>query len=60
MLGTSVPRGSLYLDDCAQITISEKCLKFFLPLLNNFNFQFDKKINNYCNLDRAEYCFKKE
>ena len=49
-----------YLDDCAQITISEKCLEFFHPLLNNFNFQFEKKINNYSNLNRSEYYFKKE
>ena len=53
-------KSSEYLDDCAQITISEKCLNEFLPLLNNFNFCFDKKINNYNNLNRSEYYFKKE
>lgn len=59
--GTILMKKSLeYLDNCVQITVSEKCLNEFLPLLNNFNFQFDKKINNYCNLDRAEYYFKKE
>lgn len=39
------------------ITVSEKILKELLPLLQNYNFQLDKKLNSYYKKNEVEYCF---